>query len=170
MTIVIHGENLEVDALIERRRALGQDGADEVWEGVYHVAPHANARHALIQAELIYALKPRIRWNDYRMTGEFNLGRADDFRVPDLGIHSGVVTDLYLPGAVAVGEVLSPGDATYDKFGFYHARNVQEILVVDPIQRRLECWLRGSEGYHEADTFACARSTVAELTKAIDWP
>ena len=34
---------VELEELIARRRALGQDGMDEVWEGEYHVAPHAHS-------------------------------------------------------------------------------------------------------------------------------
>ena len=30
---------------LERRRALGQDRFDEVWEGDYHVSPEARASH-----------------------------------------------------------------------------------------------------------------------------
>ena len=34
------------EELLERRRELGQDLLDEVWEGVYHVNPAPAARHA----------------------------------------------------------------------------------------------------------------------------
>jgi hypothetical protein len=170
MTTVIHGENLEVNALIERRHALGQDGSDEVWEGDYHVVPPASARHSRVQTELVLELSHRIGANRYYLTVEFNLGQPGDYRVPDLGIHSKDVTDLYVPTAVAVGEVLSPGDATYEKFGFYHSHDVQEILVVDPIERRIECWQRGATQYDESDIFSCAQITGAELTKLIRWP
>jgi hypothetical protein len=170
MTTVIHGENLELEALLERRRALGQDGSDEIWEGVYHVVPHANSRHALVQIEVTSELRRLVKWNGYRVTGEFNLGEPDDFRVPDFGVHSGVVTDLYLPTALAVGEVLSPQDSTYEKFGFYHSRGVQEILVTDPIRRTVQCWLRGPDRYTESDTVECARISTEDLAKLIDWP
>ena len=42
-----------VEDWLARRRALGQDRLDEVWEGEYHVAPEASNRHALIQVQLI---------------------------------------------------------------------------------------------------------------------
>jgi hypothetical protein len=34
---------------LERRRALGQDGHDEMWDGVYHVAPMAHGRQGRVQ-------------------------------------------------------------------------------------------------------------------------
>ena len=170
MTTVIHGENLELEALLERRRALGQDGSDEIWEGVYHVVPHASSEHALIQLDLGSELKRLVKWNGYRVTGEFNLGESNNFRVPDLGVHSGPVRGLYLPTAVAVCEVLSPGDATYQKFDFYHSHDVQEILVVDPVQRSMQSWARASEGYRESNMFGCARTSTVDLVKLIEWP
>jgi Uma2 family endonuclease len=170
MTTVIHGENLEVDALIERRRALGQDGHDEIWEGVYHVIPDANMRHVRVQADLMRVLSPRVEARGWYVTQEFNLGDSGDFRVPDLGVHSRDVTDLYVPTAEAVIEVLSPGDQTYQKFGFYHARSVPELIVVDPIQRSVECWGRAAEVHQKSDAFLGADLTAAELTKLIRRP
>ena len=170
MTTVIHGENLEIDALIARRRALGQDGHDEVWEGVYHVVPHASMRHARVQAELMRVLASRMEDPECYVTQEFNLGESGNYRVPDLGVHAHDVTDLYVPTALAVVEVLSANDATYDKFGFYHAHQIAEIMVVDPLQRRIDCWRRAVVGYDESDTFACAGISAAELTKLIRWP
>ena len=37
MRILIVGEEPEIAAWLARRRALGQYGFDEVWEGVHHV-------------------------------------------------------------------------------------------------------------------------------------
>ncbi len=38
-TVVLGPRPPELQALVERRRALGQDLHDEVWHGDYHVAP-----------------------------------------------------------------------------------------------------------------------------------
>lgn len=45
--------------LIARRRELGIDLLDEVWDGVYVVAPGPNAAHALVEREL--AVEPHAR-------------------------------------------------------------------------------------------------------------
>jgi len=39
---------VEVASLIERRRKLGQDLFDEVWEGVLHINPVPSGRHGKI--------------------------------------------------------------------------------------------------------------------------
>jgi Uma2 family endonuclease len=67
-------------------------------------------------------------------------------------------------------EVLSPGDATYDKFEFYHSHQVAEIMVVEPLQRRIECWQRGATGYDESAAFDCAKITASELAALLRWP
>lgn len=42
MRSVVLGERPpELEEFLERRRALGQDGYDEVWEGEHHAAPGA---------------------------------------------------------------------------------------------------------------------------------
>ena len=38
-TVVLGELPHEVSAWLKQRRALGQDGHDEVWEGKYYVAP-----------------------------------------------------------------------------------------------------------------------------------
>ena len=63
-------------------------------------------------------------------TAAFNLGQPDDFRVPDGGIHRALPTTVYVPTAAAVIEIESPDDETWDKFGFYAERAVDEVLVV----------------------------------------
>jgi len=42
----------EFEALLERRRRLGQDLLDEVCEGVRHMSPAPSGKHARIEAQL----------------------------------------------------------------------------------------------------------------------
>ena len=70
-------------------------------------------------------------------TSTFNLGRPDDYRVPDAGYHRAEPAAVYLPTAAVVVEVVSPRDETYAKLPFYAARGVDEVLVVDPALRRV---------------------------------
>lgn len=48
----------DVDAFLQARRRLDQDRHDEVWEGVYHVAPDPHPDHGIVQAELLFVLGP----------------------------------------------------------------------------------------------------------------
>ena len=45
-----------IAAWLERRRALGQDGRDEVWVGDYHVAAHEHARNGDIATQPVMLL------------------------------------------------------------------------------------------------------------------
>jgi Uma2 family endonuclease len=172
MTTVILGEHPEVQAMIEQRRALGQDGSDEVWEGVYYVVSHAHASHALLQTRLGRQLEDLTLARGFEVTGEFNLGEPNDFRVPDLGIHRDEPDVLYVPTAAMVVEILSPDGKTYKKFDFYSRHDVEEILVVDPADRSVQLWLYDSSlaSYRQNDNSAILGTSRTELESTIRWP
>lgn len=124
----------EVAALIERRRRLGQDTHDEVWEGVYHMAPAPRLSHSRAQAAVLALLHEHAERAELAAMGPFNLGGPADYRVPDaglleLGAHGR--DDVWLDHALLAVEVLSPDDETFAKLGFY-AAHVDELVVVDP--------------------------------------
>ena len=54
----------EVQQLLERRRRLGLDHKDEVWEGVLHVVPAPEVRHARISQQLAVILDAPARAAD----------------------------------------------------------------------------------------------------------
>jgi Putative restriction endonuclease len=171
-TTVILGEHPEVEALIARRRELGLDGRDEVWDGLYYVAPHAGIRHSLIQLRLGGLLDGFAAPLGLSVSVAFNLGVAKDYRIPDLGVHRGSPTDLYVPTAAMVVEVLSADDKTFEKFDFYAAHHVEEILVVDPDQRTIRVWvLDGPRGeYRESSDSALLQVAAVRLESMITWP
>lgn len=169
-TVVLGERPAELQALIDRRRALGLDGHDEVWEGEYHVAPYAHSRHGLVESELTLALGPRARRRGWRATGPFNLGAPDDFRVPDGGVHRRPPGTLYVHTAALVVEVLSPDDETFDKFGFYAVHAVDELVVADPLTRTVRCWHLSGAGYDEQPGSALLEVDTATLVAEIDWP
>ena len=171
MTVVIHGVHEEIDELLERRRALGQDGRDEVWDGVYHMAPHAHVNHGVLQVKLVLQLAARLQAQGYVMVNEFNLGLdKQNYRVPDFGALDGNPGTLYVPSAVMIGEIVSPDDETFEKFDFYHSRGVQEIVVVLPDTRQITCYGRTDAGYAVTPQIQCAGISALELSTAIDWP
>ena len=45
-TLVLGPLPAEIERFVERRKALGQDTYDEVWEGTYHMSPAARGTHA----------------------------------------------------------------------------------------------------------------------------
>jgi Uma2 family endonuclease len=171
-TVILEPPPAEVTMLLERRRALGQDRHDEVWEGVYHVVPGPSARHGSVDAQLLLLLAPRAREAGLHATTALNLGEnADDFRVPDGGYHRGRPAGrTFVPAAAIVVEVASPEDETYEKFDFYARRGVEEIVVADLAQRRVRCWARAGDVLSEVERSTLLDVEAASLTAGIDWP
>lgn len=161
----------ELQALIERRQALGIDIFDEVWEGSYHVVPAPDAAHAYLDNVLAVLLHPYAVAAGLVGTGPFNLGRPDDYRVPDRGYHRGQPTGTWVPTAAIVVEIVSPDDETYEKFTFYARHGVDEILVADPSARTVTIWGRASDdGYEESSSSALLGVAAAHLVASIAWP
>jgi len=171
VTTVFLGERPpELEAFLARRRALGLDGHDEVWEGEYHVAPHAHSDHGIVELEVGVVLRARTHGSGLLATGPFNLGDPDDYRVPDGGLHRQRPGTLYVSTAALVVEVLSPGDETMAKFGFYAGRGVDELLVADPAARTIRLWQRAANGYAEVNESRLLDATAADLVAEIAWP
>ncbi len=170
-TLVGDPQPAEFEALLERRRRLGQDLFDEVWEGVLHVNPAPHGRHTNVQQQLAELLGPLAR--DVGLLpriGAFNLGTADDYRVPDGGLLRPGPDELYYPTAALVLEIVSPDDQTYAKLPFYAAHRVEEILVVDPRERTVR-WLGLAGGqYQPLTTSGLIELGSDELAQRIAWP
>lgn len=171
MTTVIGGPRPpEVEALLARRRAAGLDGRDECWGGRYYVAPHGTLAHSIVASEVNAELRGRARARGLLSLAEFDLGTGvQDDAVPD----GGVVLDasgLYAPTALVVLEVLSPDDATFDKFAHFGAHGVAEVLVADPATRSVRSWRLTDGAYVESDTCSALELSMAALTAAIAWP
>ena len=160
----------ELEALIERRQALGQDRYDEVWEGVYHMTPGPSGPHAYLLHRLGILLDPHATRAGLVGAIGFNLGSGpDDYRVPDSGYLREIPRDVWLSTAAIVVEIVSPGDETYEKFAFHEAHGVEEIIVVDPAQRTISVHQRPSFAV-DAGGSALLGITAADLAAAIAWP
>ena len=170
-TVVLGPPPAELQALIERRHAQGIDLFDEMWEGSYHVAPAPSAAHAFLDNVLAVLLHPYAQAAGLTGTGPFNLGGPDDYRVPDRGYHRGQPKGTWVPSVAVVVEILSPDDETYEKFGFYAAHGVEEILVADPTARSLTIWRRSSQApFERSPASAVLGINAAELVADITWP
>lgn len=156
--------------VIARRRRLGQDAHDEIWQGEYHMVPGPHLRHGLACESVGLALAPWVARAGLRGTTEFNIGKPDDFRVPDRGYHRPPVPDeLYLSTAALVVEVLSPGDESWAKLGFFAAHGVDEVLIVDPGVRTLHWLIRHGQGYEPTAHSDLLDVDVAEVAAAVRW-
>ena len=171
MTTVIGGPRPpEVEAWLARRQAQGHDGRDECWGGRYYVAPQGTTAHGIIASEVNAELRGRARARGLVAIAEFNLGTGlKDYVVPDGGVVTGE-TGLYAATALVVLEVLSPDDATFDKFTHYAAHGVSEVLVADPATRRVRAWQLTDGAYVEGDTCRILELSMTDLTSAVAWP
>jgi Uma2 family endonuclease len=168
-TVVLGPRPPELDALLERRWALGQDLYDEVWAGDYHMVPEPSPVQAYVGHQLAELLEPLERRAELIATGPFNLGTPDDYRVPDLGLLRAMPTSTFVPTAAVVIEIVSPDDETWDKIDFYNARSVDELLIADPAQHSVT-WLRLEDGrYVQRESSALLGGSSAELAAEIDW-
>lgn len=170
MTTVVLGHEPVIEAWLEQRRALGLDGRDEVWEGVYHVAPHEHGRNGAVAMQLVLVLSEPARAAGLLPGGSFNLGEPNDFRVPDLGFHRGSPNALYFPTAALVIEVLSPDDETFAKFDFYALHGVDELWVVDPLEHTVRIWTLRDRSYDEVDASPLLDLPAADVADEINWP
>jgi hypothetical protein len=169
-TVVLGPRPAELEQLIERRRALGLDLFDETWEGAYHVAPPLRFRHVYLDDAVAAVLRPYAQPAGLIGSGPFNLGHEDDFRVPDRGLHREMVDAVYLDTAAMVVEILSPDDETYEKFPFYAAHAVDEVLVVEPEGHLVRIFALQGTDYAETGRSALLGVDAGTLSRAIQWP
>jgi Uma2 family endonuclease len=147
--------------LAERAR-LGWDRFDEVWEGVLHMVPPPSEWHQGLGTELVMFLGNPLKRAGITLryeTGLFRPGAATlDYRQPDLLFYEAARRELVTRrgiegGALAVVEILSPGDETYEKLPYYASLGVREAIVIEPDSRVVEIYrlVRGQYTIVSAD-------------------
>ncbi|MGI9023695.1 MAG: Uma2 family endonuclease [Acidimicrobiales bacterium] len=145
---------LEVpEELLEERRRTGLDGHDEMWDGVLHMVPAASSPHQILAGELMAALLPLAKLRGLLGMPEAGLYRPGpsgehDFRVPDLVFaRPDDIVERGVEGrAELVIEILSPGDESHAKLGFYEEMAVREFLIVDPRTKQFELFRLSDRG------------------------
>jgi Uma2 family endonuclease len=169
-TVVLDPAPVELQQMLELRRRRGLDLYDEVWDGEYHVVPAPHSAHGRIDQQLAELLGPLARTAGLTVTGPFNLGEAGDFRVPDRGVHRSEPDGVWVPTAAIVVEIVSPGDETWEKLGFYAKREVSELLIIDPEVHAVH-WLALAGGeYRRSDGGELLGLTAVELAHRLTWP
>lgn len=128
--------------------------------------------HGQPQAQILELLGPLAGRAGLLPSGPFNLGKPDDFRVPDAGFHRGQPDPdaAYLDTAAVVVEIVSLGDETYDKLPFYTAHGVDEVLIVDPANRRVTIRALAGDRYEDAMRSGLLDVELNQLQTAIRWP
>jgi Uma2 family endonuclease len=155
MPTLINNPVLE-EALIADRRERGIDKYDEVWEGVYVMAPIANNEHQNIQGKLSTIFSLII---DFPGLGSvFPAANVSDqpddwtqnYRCPDVLVflNDNPAEDRgthWLGGPDFAVEIVSRWDRSREKIDFYSRVGVRELLIIDRDPWQLELF-RLTEG------------------------
>jgi Uma2 family endonuclease len=169
-TVVMGDLPPELDTWIARRRALGHDRFDEVWDGEHHMAPAPHEWHSYLAMQIGPLLQRLGAPHALIAYDTFNLGVAGNYRVPDLGLVRTVGDAVWIPTAAMVVEVVSPDDESWLKFDHYAAHGVAEVLIADPRNRTLHLFVLAGDHYEPADRSTLLDVSVDELHAAIRWP
>lgn len=145
---------------LARRRRLGVDRYDEMWEGVLHMTPAPDYEHQRIKAKLHtfldVLLSGRPRGLIALEVNVFNDASIEpDYRIPDLsflssGRESLMARDGIHGGPDAVIEIRSPEDETYEKFPFFASLGVREVVVIHRDSKKPEVHRLTASGFAEA--------------------
>lgn len=141
MVAVITDRSLE-QRLIEERRSAGADHHDEVWEGVYFMAPLPNDEHQEIVNGITTVLTIAVQWTGLgRVRPGVNISdRKEDwehnYRCPDAVVFLNDTRAencgaFWFGGPDLAMEVISRDDRAREKFGFYAAVGTRELMLVD---------------------------------------
>jgi Uma2 family endonuclease len=170
-TLILGPPPPELEALLERRHRAGADRLDEVWQRVRHIAAPTSLEHARAAHEVGVLLGPLARTAGLLPTMRFGLGEsAEDYRVPDGGLHRPGASGTMVSTAALVVEILSPEDETWQKLSFYAEHRVDEVLIVDPSERTVT-WLALRDGeYVPVERSGLVDLGPAELAEQIEWP
>jgi Uma2 family endonuclease len=149
--------------LIAQRRACGGDRFDEVWEGVYMMAPLANDEHQDLQTGLVVALHWVVQRPGLGLVragvnvSDREKGWKSNYRCPDVvvfltGTSARNCDTHWLGGPDLAVEIVSPRDRSREKVDFYTRVGVRELLVIDRKPWALELYRLGPTGLTSVGT------------------
>jgi Uma2 family endonuclease len=141
----------EEKRLKAERKLTGADRFDEVWEGVYVMAPLANNEHQVFATQLGFAIQGVVPWPEAGTTfigcnvSDREKGWKKNYRCPDVAafLKGNPAKDCdthWFGGPDFAVEVVSPGDRSREKLDFYAKVGVRELLIVDRKPWRLELY------------------------------
>jgi Uma2 family endonuclease len=137
-----------LNRMIEERRRKGIDLYDEVWDGVYIMAPMADNYHQTFLDDIGDILTEVVKRPGLGKkcqganVSDRRKGWESNFRVPDLVVvlHDSKAIDCgthFFGGPDFLIEIESPGDETEEKVPFYSKIGVRELLIIHRDKRTL---------------------------------
>ena len=173
------GLQREIDAIISHRQQCGGDRYDEVWNGVYVMAPMANDDHQFFVQRFATILdmvlgmpgeaevRPGINVSDREEDWQSN------YRIPDVAVFlketkAKNCDTFWLGGPEFMIEITSPYDQSHEKLPFYFDVGVEEILIVNRQRWQLELYRRGEDALEQAGLATVENDVV--LTRIFHLP
>src|SRR5688572_3993571 len=150
--MVVHVNDPLLEQHLKAERQLtGADRFDEVWEGIYMMAPLADDEHQELQARLTAVFQTVVGWSGLGLVrAGVNVSDRDDdwrfnYRCPDVVVFLPNTSaqnkgSHWLGGPDFAVEILSPYDRSRDKLSFYADVSVRELLLVDRSPWALELY------------------------------
>ena len=180
MPTVLHTPDEEtMERVIADRKERGLDRFDEVWEGEYVLMNAPSNKHQLLVGRLTAALTVLIDrdGHDFILPGANVSDRIDwriNHRIPDVLVYlAGNPAEnrgsFFLGGPDLAIEIVSPGDRTYQKFDFYAAVGVRELVVVDEPLDRFTLHRLSDGKLTEAGVAALGTDGFATETASLTW-
>src|SRR5689334_13525960 len=147
--------------IIARRRRLGIDRFDEVWDGVYVMTPPGDIEHFGTANDLAAVLTMVVKWTGLgEVFGGVGIsdrkeGWEKNFRVPDVTVFlkGNLAEDCgthWFGGPDLAIEVVSPKDRSRKKIPFYEKVGTRELLIVDRRPWRLTLYRLNQGKFSEA--------------------
>lgn len=141
MTVIVADPDVQSE-MIAARKASGLDLRDEVWEGNYVIMPIANDEHQDIVGQLTTVLMAVVQWKGLGLVrpGVNVSDRAEDwrqnYRCPDVVVYlEGTAAQnhgsFWRGGPDLAIEIVSEGDRSREKIGFYAEVKTREVLMID---------------------------------------
>jgi len=141
VTTIINDQVLE-ERLIAQHREAGLDKYDEVWDGVYVMAPMANNEHQRLVTDFTTILNLAVGWPGLgRVFPGVNVSDQNDdwttnYRCPDVAVylkdtHAKDCGAYWYGGPDFAVEIVSPQDRVMEKLPFYAQVGTRELLVID---------------------------------------
>jgi Uma2 family endonuclease len=162
---------VDADLELQRRRKLGLDKRDELWDGLWHLVNAPKLWHERLNVDMVLLLGPRARelgLEPYAGAGVM----ADverNFRIPDqVYARPDQLIDDGVTSAELVVEVRSPGDESYLKLPFYAEQGVTEVLIVHQ-DRRFELYRLDGAGVYRSVDSGRSQALAATFT-TVDGP
>jgi Uma2 family endonuclease len=153
--------------MIRQRRLRGIDQKDEVWEGVYVMAPPPNNEHQGFIGKMGTVFTLAIEWIGLGLVlpgvgvTDRDEGWTKNFRVPDISVFLNGTSAInkgshWYGGPDFAVEIISDHDRSREKFDFYAKVGVKELLLVDR-----DPWVLELYRLHDGDLNLVGKSDLA---------